>query len=189
MKRKSEDLNQVNPFYTPTDRQCIRHSHKPLWLVNDDELTYQSIVVAIDPISSDQAHKVLNEKIVLFSRWLAEKYDAKIKYVNVYEAPIQTVGFEMAAIAYDDLLDNVAKHHQEAMNEFAQAHDIEPDDCIIDMGDPAQIIAHNCDVHKADLLLIGAEGRSGLTGFFIGNTAKDLLGKLHCEVVCIHVQY
>lgn len=89
MKRKSEDLNQVNPFYTPTDRQCIRHSHKPLWLVNDDELTYQSIVVAIDPISSDQAHKVLNEKIVLFSRWLAEKYDAKIKYVNVYEAPIQ----------------------------------------------------------------------------------------------------
>ena len=112
MKRKSEDLDQVNPFYTPTDRQCIRHSHKPLWLVNDDDLTYASIVVAIDPVSGDQAHRVLNEKIVLYSRWLADKYDATVKYVNVYEAPIQTVGFEMAAIAYDDLLDNVTRHHQ-----------------------------------------------------------------------------
>lgn len=188
MKRKSEDLDQINPFYTPTDRQCIRHSHKPLWLVNDDELTYQSIVVAIDPISGDKAHQILNEKIVLFSRWLADKYDANVIYINVYEAPIQTVGFEMAAIAYDDLLDNVARHHEEAMNEFAKAHDIDPKNCIIDMGDPAQIIAHNCDTHKADLLIIGTVGRSGIAGFFIGNTVEDVLGKVHCEVLCIPAQ-
>lgn len=188
MKRKSEDLDQVNPFYTPTDRQCIRHSHKPLWLVNDDDLTYASIVVAIDPVSGDQAHRVLNEKIVLYSRWLADKYDATVKYVNVYEAPIQTVGFEMAAIAYDDLLDNVTRHHQEAMTEFAQAHDIDPKDCIIDMGDPAQIIAHTCATQHADLLIIGTVGRSGISGFFIGNTAEDVLGKVHCEVLCIPAQ-
>lgn len=188
IKRRSEELTQFNPFYTPTDRQCIRHSHQPLWLVSDEDMSYDTVIVAIDPITADPDHQRLNARIVKYSQWLIEHFDSKVIYINAYEPPVQTVGFEMAAIAYDDLLDNVAKHHHDAMERFAQQYGIDMEDCVVAMGEPAKVISQACATNQAELLLIGTVGRSGLSGFFLGNTAEDVLASVHCEVLCIPAQ-
>ncbi len=185
IKRKSDDLSEINPFHTPTDRQCIRQAKRPLWLVSDEDVDYQSIVVAIDPITHDDEHAKVNERLVYMTQWLAAHYDAQVKFVHAYDPPIQTVGFEIAAFGYEELLDNVIKHHESAMQEFAQTYAIPDEDCMVVQGNPDQVIANTCIEEQSDLLVIGTIGRSGLSAFFLGNTAEAVLAKVHCEVLCI----
>jgi universal stress protein E len=41
------------------------------------------------------------------------------------------------------------------------------------------------DQLRADAVVMGAVSRSGLKGLFIGNTAEDVLDRLHCDLVIV----
>ena len=38
---------------------------------------------------------------------------------------------------------------------------------------------------RADAVVMGAISRSGLKGLFLGNTAEDVLDRLHCDLVIV----
>jgi universal stress protein E len=38
---------------------------------------------------------------------------------------------------------------------------------------------------RADAVVMGALSRSGVRGFFLGNTAEDVLDRLHCDLVIV----
>jgi universal stress protein E len=41
------------------------------------------------------------------------------------------------------------------------------------------------DKLRADAVVMGAISRSGLKGLFLGNTAEDVLDRLHCDLVIV----
>ena len=41
------------------------------------------------------------------------------------------------------------------------------------------------DQLRADAVVMGAISRSGLKGLFLGNTAEDVLDRLHCDLVIV----
>jgi universal stress protein E len=41
------------------------------------------------------------------------------------------------------------------------------------------------DQLRADLVIMGAVSRSGLKGLFLGNTAEDVLDRLHCDLLIV----
>ena len=43
-------------------------------------------------------------------------------------------------------------------------------------------LAEEADI---DLIVMGTAGRSGVAGFFIGNTAEDMLQSVHCAVLVV----
>lgn len=52
-------------------------------------------------------------------------------------------------------------------------------------GKPADVVANVADGEKVDLVVLGTVARLGILGHLIGNTAEDVLRKLHCGVVAI----
>lgn len=185
IKRKSEDINLVNPFATAIDRECIRSTTRPLWLVDDIERDYHKIIIAIDPTVADEEHLLLNQRIVTISKLLTEQLSATVEYLHVYEPPVQSVGFELVALNTATLVENVDAKHQKDMQDFAELHDLDPEHCHVHMNQIEYGIADFCDESAADLLVMGTAGRSGLSAFFIGNTAEEVLSKVHCEVICV----
>jgi nucleotide-binding universal stress UspA family protein len=52
-------------------------------------------------------------------------------------------------------------------------------------GDPAQQIARAVRSKRADLLVVGTHGRTGLTKFFVGSIASRLVATASCPVVTV----
>ena len=52
-------------------------------------------------------------------------------------------------------------------------------------GDPAQQIARASRSKRADLLVVGTHGRTGLTKFFVGSVAARLVATASCPVVTV----
>lgn len=185
IKRKSEDINLINPFATAIDRECIRTTTRPLWLVDDIERDYHKIIIAIDPTVNDDEHLLLNQRIVAIGKLLTKLLPATVEYLHVYEPPIQSVGFELVALNTTTLVETVDAKHQKDMLDFAKMYDLDPVHCHVKMNQIEYGIADFCDENAADLLVMGTAGRSGLSAFFIGNTAEEVLSKVHCEVICV----
>jgi universal stress protein E len=47
------------------------------------------------------------------------------------------------------------------------------------------VIARYAANHDVNLLVMGTIGRIGLPGFFIGNTAEDVLNVVRCSVLAV----
>ena len=52
-------------------------------------------------------------------------------------------------------------------------------------GDPAQLIARTARRKRADLLIVGTHGRTGLAKFFVGSVANRLVATASCPVVTV----
>jgi nucleotide-binding universal stress UspA family protein len=52
-------------------------------------------------------------------------------------------------------------------------------------GDPAQQIARATRSKRADLLIVGTHGRTGLAKFFVGSVASRLVATVSCPVVTV----
>ncbi|MFZ0258185.1 MAG: universal stress protein [Gammaproteobacteria bacterium] len=52
-------------------------------------------------------------------------------------------------------------------------------------GWPAKEITHYADEQAIELLVMGTMGRMGVPGFFIGNTAEDVLDAVRCVVLIV----
>jgi nucleotide-binding universal stress UspA family protein len=52
-------------------------------------------------------------------------------------------------------------------------------------GDPRKTIPEFTNEIKADLVVMGTVARTGLSGFFMGNTAETILNQLNCSVLAI----
>jgi nucleotide-binding universal stress UspA family protein len=56
-------------------------------------------------------------------------------------------------------------------------------------GDPAQQIARATRSKRADLLVVGTHGRTGLAKFFVGSVASRLVATVSCPVVTVRSRY
>lgn len=52
-------------------------------------------------------------------------------------------------------------------------------------GEAKKLIPEIASMMAADLLIMGTVGRSGIPGFFIGNTAEAVLRQVDCSVLAI----
>jgi len=52
-------------------------------------------------------------------------------------------------------------------------------------GDPGELIPENAERMQHDLIIMGTICRSGLSGFFMGNTAERILLKVSCSVLAL----
>lgn len=78
--------------------------------------------------------------------------------------------------ASDKLIDGL-------IEEFGQGSTVEK---YIPEGVPSEEIINKANDWKADLLVMGTHGRSGLAKFFIGSTEEDVVSESNCSVLVIH---
>ena len=58
-------------------------------------------------------------------------------------------------------------------------------DIVVERGDPAQLIQHYVTAFRADLVVVGTEGRSALLELLVGSTAKSVLDGLACDALVV----
>lgn len=147
---------------------------------------YQHILVSVDdsPIAVAAADQAM---------MLAKAFDSKVTIVSVVIIdPLTSVSFYKNVPGVTDYFMEAQAHAKNILAElgarFSEAG-IPAETKLLAKQSPSEAIAELADELKADLIVVGSHGRTGLKKTFIGSIAQDILTASHVPVLVVkHTQ-
>jgi nucleotide-binding universal stress UspA family protein len=116
---------------------------------------------------------------------LAQAFDAKLHLLHVYDIPDTATVYEVTFP--DSVIEGIksaASVKLEALMTRAKANGIVTSSDLV-FGSPSQIIVESAKHSKADLIVIGTRGQSGVKRFFMGSVAERTLRSAPCPVLTV----
>lgn len=117
---------------------------------------------------------------------LASKLGSTVRLVHAFASPPS--GLRVAL--KEDVLQNLVNEHREALGKLAEARRTtasfgEP---IVEVGDPRDAIVETAERLGADLIVMGTQGRRGLSRVMMGSVAEDVIRQASCPVLAVRAK-
>ncbi|QDU92632.1 universal stress protein [Lignipirellula cremea] len=149
---------------------------------------YERILGAVDPVVPDAEHEGLNRQILETTSELAALHRAQFSILHAWN--IWGAELLMPRHQHEDFREWDKRPRQwveNAMQKLLAPFDLGCDDdrVSLEMGDPVEVIPRFVAREDIDLLVLGAVGRSGLSGWVMGNTAEIILHHVRCGVLAL----
>lgn len=172
----------------PNDQHLVRKCPCPVW-IDREETThpYKKILAAVDPIGDTDKGMARMILDLAFSI----QPDAEVHIANAWRMPgEESLRIGRARLPYqqfEDMLNDHKKRHEDAMNELLQHYGLSTSDPNVhfEKNRATPLIADLAKRLPADLVVTGTVGRTGIPGFFIGNTAESLMHILEMPVMTV----
>lgn len=188
-------------LFGTTDMHLLRKCPCPVWLIKPQEkIRCQRILAAIDiqPSVDTEEMDALNQQIMEMATSLTISESAELYIVHAW----MVFGEDMLQSPYSDYLEEEVdawvqdqkKEIKARLNEFKvklnqvpgkKGSDYFHPEVYFLEGDACEIIPRIAEEKKVDLVIMGTIARTGLPGFFMGNTAESILNQLNCSVLAI----
>jgi universal stress protein A len=139
---------------------------------------YKTIVVAVD--LTKESHKV-----VMRAQDIALLNGSAIHFVHVIE-PFSYVYGGDGIIAYADVETERQTLAKSQLEKFSARYEIPKSHLHLENGNAANTIHELSEKIKADLIVIGSHGRSGIS-LLLGSTANSVLHGSKCDVLAVRV--
>lgn len=144
-------------------------------------MAYQSILVPID--GSKTSLSVIDQ-----AAELAKFCNSKVTVVQVMVLDPYIAAEYVTSTHLNDVIErarqSILKNLEEAKAKFA-AHGVAVETRLLD----GQVIQHEiakvADEVKADLIIMGSHGHTGLKKLFLGSVAQNILGEVHVPVLIV----
>lgn len=145
---------------------------------------YRKVLAAIDPGANDPEKDSLDRKIMELAISMAKLERSLLHVVHAMEFHRLPTG---SSADVWKRLEATAEHEVEKrLYGFLEGFDIDAEVRIhLVSGKPAQAISELANKERIDLLVMGTVCRTGVRGFFVGNTAEDVLRKVDCSVLTV----
>jgi nucleotide-binding universal stress UspA family protein len=197
----------LNRVFGSDDMHLLRKCPCPVWLVKPESpKTYQTILAAVDvndlyPSEELKTRYLLKHQILEMAISLALSECAELHIIHAWLA-INEGMLRGAFIARPE--EEVVSYVEEVRQQRVQNMNVLMSETIDKLGqetieyltpkkhlingDPRKKIPVFAEEVKADLVVMGTVARTGLSGFFMGNTAETILNQLNCSVLAIKPQ-
>ena len=186
-------------LFGSTDMHLMRKCPCPVWIIKPTEHhKYRRILAAVDEDSEQPVTDVLNRQILEMSTSmaLAEFSEAHIvhAWVMVGEDIFRSVRSGFSDAEVDAMVDEEASARRRWLESLVKTYGNRAEKTVIDILEPQlhAIKGNAKDVVPAmardlavDLVVMGTVARTGVAGFFMGNTAESILTQLDCSVLTI----
>ena len=202
--KMSEGDGLMDRVFGSDDMHLLRKCPCPVWLVKPGlPESYGRIMAAVDvnddyPSEELDTRRLLNQQILEMASALALSDFAELHIVHAWHAALESTmrgAFinrpEAEVVAY---VEAERQHHKENLNVLMDEtigslgqktlEHIKPETHLL-KGLPQSEIAEFARELKMDLVVMGTVARTGLSGFFMGNTAESILNQLDCSVLAI----
>lgn len=172
-------------LFGSTAQKLIRFCPCPVWIVKPAEMReIREVLVASD--LSENAQTAVRTAVSV-----AGTLNAKLFVVHSLEFPFETY-LRTAGVSEEEVVKYRESLHKEA-NEKLQAQIAATDARTLTQGvqvhvlegTPDDAIPDFVDKNEVDVVVIGTQGRSGIAGVLLGNTAERLLPHLHASLVAV----
>ena len=118
---------------------------------------------------------------------LAEKFGAGLIIVHVLEPILAPTDFSFGPLSMTDVEDKLADRAQEGLDQAAANLGVPRDkiQSIVARGIGSQEIIRIASENKADLIVMGTHGYTGLTHALLGSTAERVVRRAPCPVLTV----
>lgn len=176
-----------------TDWHLIRECAATLWLVKPRPPAERPcLVAAVDPLHERDKPADLDNRIVATAVALGAALDGDVHAFHAFDVSaalaVSTDPLTMTmpiTMPVEDLTDVIRTTHADAVARLCSAHGIPADRMHVQQGGTRELLVALTDRLRADVVVMGAVSRSGLTGFLLGNTAEDVLDRLPCDLIIV----
>lgn len=198
--KPAENPQRIERLFGSTDMHLLRKCPCPVWLTHpEDKTDYKRIVAAVDydPDEPDADEKALNTLILELAGSLAVADFASLHIVHAWDTPetgLVRLWADEPDAAEQQYVESARARHTKGMEQIRQqlreqlgeeAYEYLSPKTHLPMGPPSKAIPAIVKELDADLVVMGTVARTGIPGFFIGNTAEAVLDQLQCSVLAI----
>lgn len=172
------------PFYTPTDWQLFRQTTVPIYSVNDKPYqTNKAILVALDLATENEEKKQLNKRLLEEAFRLSVVTDSTLHCCHAIKIP--TLVKELNLIDVMAHIHDMKKEARESSQEWLTEYDIDKKQVHIEEGIPSEVITDIARKIKAQCIIVGSMGRTGISEKLIGNTAEKVIRDAKSDLLVV----
>ncbi len=178
-------------LFGSTAMHLMRKSPCPVWVIKPaHRKKYARVLAALNPDPSDEEKVALNAKIMELATSLARLEGSEFHVVHgwtLYGEVMLTASEEVSERELARLARETRKMHRGWLNELIDKYAPEtPEDRIhLRKGDAEILIPALAKRKRIELIVMGTVSRTGIAGFFIGNTAEKVLREVDCSVLTV----
>jgi nucleotide-binding universal stress UspA family protein len=178
-------------LFGSTAMHLMRKCPCPVWVIKPaHRKKYARIMAAVDLDHFDEDKNALNTKIMELATSLARLEESEFHVVHAWDlySVISMLGRAGASKSeVDSLARETRKVHKSRLNELIEKYAPEtPKDRIhLQKGNAEILIPALAKRKRVDLIVMGTISRTGIAGFFIGNTAEKVLQQVNCSVLTV----
>lgn len=193
MKGSAGGREPSSPFFASTDLHLLRKCPCPVWIMNPSEQShYSRVLAAVDPDIDDRQTDGLNRLIMDLATSLSDADSSELNVVSAWwldeEDTLRHSGF--VRIGKDDVDLIVEERRAEAERNLNVLLSDYPDTAStrrvhLIKGQARTVIPDIAEQRKAELIVMGTVGRTGIQGLIIGNTAEAILGRVACSILAV----
>lgn len=205
--KMAESGGLLNRVFGSDDMHLLRKCPCPVWLVKPKSpKMYQRILAAVDvgedyPLDELNTRNLLNIQVLEMASSLTLSESAELHIVHVWDAIGEGAMRHGFIHTPEDEIDAYVekirqKHNHNLKTLLGEITDklgrdslqyIRPKIHLI-KGHPKIDVPKFAEKINTDLVVMGTVARTGLSGFFMGNTAESILNQLDCSVLAIKPQ-
>lgn len=173
-----------SPFYTPTDWQLFRQTIVPVYSVNDKPYqTKKTILVALDLATENEEKQQLNQQLLEEAFRLSIVTDCSLHCCHAIKIP--TLVRELNLIDIMGHIHKMKKEAKDASEEWLADYDIDKKQMHIEEGVPWEVITDTARKIKAQCIVVGSMGRTGISEKLIGNTAEKVIRDAKSDLLVV----
>lgn len=177
-------------FLGSTDMHLLRKCPCPVWMDRPGAaLAYRTVLAAVDPAGSEAegcARLIMDLAISV-----AQQESARLAVVHAWrlygEATLRSGRAHISSTELEGLLEETRRRHWSSLDTLLSRYGMTTGDPEVHLikGKPAPSIRALSEELQADLIVMGTVGRSGIPGFFIGNTAEEVLQTTQASILAV----
>jgi nucleotide-binding universal stress UspA family protein len=184
-------------LFGSTDMHLMRKCPCPVWIIKSTERQdYRRILAAVDQDPEDAVKNVLNRQILEMSTSLALAEVSELHIVHAWRWLSET-HFNRAGVSdaeVDAILAKEASERRRWLENLLNTYGTNADKDAVDYinpqlhviaGDAKHVVPRTARDLDIDLIVMGTVARTGIAGFFMGNTAENILTQIDCSVLTV----
>ena len=198
--KPAENPDFMERLFGSDDMHLLRKCPCPVWLIKaDEQQEYRCIMAAVDfdPGKQASVEQGPNPQIVELATSLASSDLTELHFVHAWDAPgemlfrVWSDNPETSSLSYTE---GERSRHQAMMDTLDrkiharigdEAYNYLSPQFHLRQGPAPRVIPEMAKQLRADLVVMGTLGRTGISGLIIGNTAEAILDQLTCSVLAV----
>jgi universal stress protein E len=171
--------------------RLMRKCPCPVWVVKPaHHERYARILAAVDPDPDDDTKDALNGTIMELATSLAQLEQSELHAVHAWTMYGEYLLRDRGRLPEQQMatwLRKTLDRHELALDRLLREFGVTPLAHRIHLvkGEAALVIPTLADEKQVDLIVMGTVCRTGIAGFFIGNTAEEILQVVDCSVLTV----
>jgi len=178
-------------LFSTLDLNLVRKCPCPVLVLKPrKKISHSKILAAVDLRIKTKTKKNLDRTVIELASSLASLEKGTLHILHAWHLSFEKrlsnrKGVQAAYKSMKTMLRDMRKTEKAHLDEMAAEFALTKSSTHLIKGEPANVIPRFVKSARIDLVVMGSVGRTGIQGFFIGNTAEKILDNINCSVLAI----